>query len=356
MVIRFTPVDPAEALLHGPDRSVLRICAALPLTGVLGIMGPSSLEAVRLAYEESEESRSASDRPVEIVLVDSGADAHHVAEQIAALVTAGGVEAIVGLHTSDTLRAVLASLGPHVVPYYFAPSYEDEVGGPMIRNVGESSAQTASQLAPVMAQTGARTWGIVGSDYLWGECVGRRSRHVIEERGGSVVLDVRCPLGAVRASPGVIVDRIGRSGIDGVVLNLPASELLPVLRELKHAGLDRTVVRYSGVLEENVLYALGGDRTGGLFSGAFAFNSSQDGRRGEIRERLAASADGPTPVLNAWSEHTYVGLRSAIDEERCGGSGPVDPMNGTGVVTGDTFGMARRMRLGRADGLEFDAA
>ncbi len=64
--------DSTELLVTGPDAGVLRLGLLLPLSGPLGLTGPSGLSAARLAAIEVNAAGGAAGRAVELVPVDAG--------------------------------------------------------------------------------------------------------------------------------------------------------------------------------------------------------------------------------------------------------------------------------------------
>ena len=132
-----------------------------------------------------------------------------------------------------------------------------------------------------------------------------------------------------------------RTRADAVLLSLVGRDLVAFNREFARAGLDRRVVRLSGALEENGLYALGGDATGELYACMPSFAAADDGAdEGQLALRGAARAGGrararpssaPTPAAST----TASGWPRALAGGRAARSAGAAP------------------RLARADGLAF---
>lgn len=301
-------IDALEARVAGTDPRALRIGVALPLTGVLGQVGPSALDAVLLAADEIRADRGRSERPLQLVLVDSGQTAAHVASEVLELADGGLVDAFVGLHTSDRMAAIEVALGASTMPYICTPSHEgtDHVGG--VYCSGESPLQSTSGLSRVMRERGTLIWAVVGTDYLWPQVMRGASRAEIERNGGVVLLDTLLPVGDVRAYMPDVVSSLHRLGIEGAVLNMPGSDLTAALSCLSAAGLDSRLIRYSGGLEENVLYGIGGDRSGNLYSALHSFESLASPRRQALNDRYRSAYGDDAPVLNSWAEHCYDGV------------------------------------------------
>ncbi|MFE9102495.1 ABC transporter substrate-binding protein [Actinomadura geliboluensis] len=99
--------DATELLVTGPDAGVLRLGLLLPLSGPLGLTGPSGLSAARLAAIEV----NAAGRGVELVPVDAGRRPEEVAAEARFLAGAGLVQAFVGAGVGAESIAVLSFLG-----------------------------------------------------------------------------------------------------------------------------------------------------------------------------------------------------------------------------------------------------
>lgn len=332
-------MDPWEAMLTGPAAGVVRVGLAVPLSGPLAITAPSALELAALAAEES----CAAGRPVELVTVDSGRAPQVVAQDTVDLVAAGVFDTLVGFHTSDVHRALTGVwAGPG--SYVFTPPHE---GGrsepPGVTRLGPGPhAQHAAALAWLVEHRRARRWVLLGTDYVWPRAVHDTARLVLHRTGALVVGEALVPFGPV--DPGPLLDLVVRSRADAVLLSLVGQDLALFHREFSRAGLDRRVLRLSGALEENGLYALGGDGTGELYACMPSFAAaadSHDDSQLALQERHLARAGSSAPVVGAYAREIYDGVRLALE------------------LTSPTLGRMRQNlaptlpRLARADGLTF---
>jgi ABC-type branched-subunit amino acid transport system substrate-binding protein len=159
----------------------------------------------------------------------------------------------------------------------------------------------------------ARRWVLLGTDYVWPRAVHRAVRRVLAGAGGEVVGEALVPFGP--GDPGELLDLVIRSRADAVLLSLVGRDLVAFNREFTRAGLDRRVVRLSGALEENGLYALGGDATGGLFACMPSFAAADDHTADEgqlaLQERHARRSGPGAPVVCAYARGVYDGVRLA---------------------------------------------
>ncbi|WP_209308841.1 ABC transporter substrate-binding protein [Blastococcus sp. CT_GayMR16] len=331
-------LDPWEVLLTGPRPDVVRVGLAVPLSGPLAMTAPSALDLAGLAADEINAAGGVAGRPVELVGVDSGRAPEVVAAEAAALHRAGAFELLVGFHTSDVHRALERALPPEA-RYVFTPPHEGGARRPGVVRIGQSPLeQHAAALTWLVRHRRARRWVLLGTDYVWPRAVHRAARRVLAEVGGEVVGEALVPFGP--ADPGPLLDLVRRSRADAVLLSLVGRDLVAFNREFARAGLDRRVVRLSGALEENGLYALGGDATGELFACMPSF-AAADGGADEhqlaLEERHSRRSGPGAPVVCAYARGVYDGVRLAA------------------ALAGGRALRGRRSapRLARADGLAF---
>jgi ABC-type branched-subunit amino acid transport system substrate-binding protein len=331
-------LDPWEVLLSGPRPDVVRVGLAVPLSGPLAMTAPSALDLAGLAVDEINSAGGVAGRPVELVGVDSGRAPEVVAADAAALHRAGVFELLVGFHTSDVHRAVERALPPGA-RYVFTPPHEGGARRPGVLRIGQSPLQQhAAALTWLVRHRRARRWVLLGTDYVWPRAVHRAAQRVLADAGAEVVGEALVPFGP--GAPGPLLEHLGRTGADAVQLSLVGRDLVAFNREFARAGLDRRVVRLSGALEENGLYALGGDATGELFACMPSFAAADDGtdeHQLALQERHARRSGAGAPVVCAYARGVYDGVRLA------------------GALAGGRSVTSGRSapRLARADGLTF---
>ncbi|MEI5527361.1 ABC transporter substrate-binding protein [Streptomyces brasiliscabiei] len=323
--MRVTLVDPLEAMVHGRKSAALRIGLVVPHSGVLGLTGPSALEAALLAAQEINTARGSRERPVEFVVVDSGGPRASVADTVGLLADGGAVEAYIGLHTSHTLVGVERALAGRV-PYVFAAGFEENRNLPGVYCPGETPSQFAPGLSRVIADRTVTSWAILGTDYIWPQVMREVGRETITAAGAEVVLDRLLPQGGVGRLIDGVLDAVTAADAGGVLLNLPGRDLVTALRAIRGRGLDRRLVRVSGALEENTLYALGGDRSGNLYASSHSFDTSASPKRAELNDRYRLTFGDAAPVLNSWAEHCYDAVHLLAQCEL------------RGLLSGDAFG------------------
>ncbi len=320
------PIDAWEAAVTGRSPGVLRVGLALPLTGPLAMTAPSALDLAGLAADELNDAGGVRGRAVELVTVDAGRRPVEVAADVAALHAAGAVDVFVGFSTSDVSRAVAAALAGRA-GYVFTPPHEGGRARPGVLRIGSSPlVQHAAALAWLVRHRHARRWLLLGTDYVWPQAVHRAARTVLADLGAEVVDERLVPFGPM--DPGPALDLVRRSRADAVLLSLVGRDLVAFNRAFARAGLDRRVVRLSGALEENGLYAVGGDSGGELYACMPSFaapDGSGDEGQLDLQERLAARAGPSAPVVCAYARGVHDGVRTAAGLLGPGSGGPARP-------------------------------
>ena len=343
-------LDPLEATLRPGKPSTLRIGLAIPLSGLLGMNGPSAMEAAILAASEVNAPHGR-DRRLELVVVDSGMGAETVAAEIAHLAISAGVEAFVGLHTSRTLQHIEAAIGGSI-PYVFASGFEATHRSDGIFCPGETPVKSASGLRRLIRDHDLQRVAIVGTDYVWPRAARIVQRAAVQSSGAGVAEDLLIPEDPTPAALAGTIDRILAAGADTVVLNMAGRDLVSVLTGLRHRGLDRKIVRVAGgCLEENALFAIGGDDSGNLYTSMQSFETLPCPRRRELNDRYRHATGGTAPALNAWAERCYEGVRLLA---RCDQRASLDVVGFSAMTdTADAWPSGSGQYLAVAEGLRF---
>jgi urea transport system substrate-binding protein len=161
-----------------------------------------------------------------------------------------------------------------------------------------------------------------------------------------------------------VLERVERSGCEAVMMLLIGDDAVEFNRSFSALGLDRDMLRFSSLIDENVLLASGADNTRGLMTSAGYFEdlATQSGLdfAAAYFDRFGADA----PVLNSLGESCYEGVRLLTALMGRAGSVEVRPM--TSVAEGLSYESPRgtvevrdrhlrqRVFLAVADGLSWD--
>ncbi|MGA4989741.1 substrate-binding domain-containing protein [Nonomuraea bangladeshensis] len=348
-------VDPLEARLLPSDS--LRIGLVVPVSGVLGLVGPCAINCAVLAAEELNAAGGVLARPVELVLVDGGRPAREVAAEVAGLVASGTVQAVAGTHASDVRVEVVAALAGRV-PFVYAPPYEGGGHAPGVYFLGETPRRQLEPAIDWLIRTRrARRWFLLGNDYVWPRLVHAAARVRLGAAGASVVGEGLAGYGQATRW----LDRVAGARPDAILLTLIGSDLVAFNRAYAAAGLG--AARLCGALEEHGLLGIGGDGTGELYASMGYFRDLTTEPALDFAERYAARFGPDAPMLNAHGHGCYeaVAMLAAL----CGRAGSLavpalDAVaegatitSGRGRLTLRDRQVAHPVHLARADGFQF---
>ncbi|MEU4420904.1 substrate-binding domain-containing protein [Actinoplanes sp. NPDC024001] len=310
--------DPLEARLLAPDPGeAVRIGVVVPTSGTLGLLAPSALNCAVLAAAELNAAGGILGRPVELTLVDGGRPPAAVAAEVAELVRANALAAVVGTHTSDVRVALTRVLGGRI-PYVFTPPYEGGERTPGVFLLGETPQR---QLRPALDRllTGrARRWMLLGNDYVWPRRVHEVARRHLIRAGAGVAGERLVPCGAADAE--ALVAEVLAARVDAVLLTLVGSDLVRFNRVFATSAGAGRVARVCAALEENGLLGAGGDGTGELYAAMGYFAALATDAALDFGERYAGRFGRDAPVLNGHGEGAYDGVRLLAALAAAGGS------------------------------------
>lgn len=295
------------ARLPGGDPVAVTVALVVPLQGPAGVFGPSCELAARLAADELNEAGGILGRPVRLVPVDGGARPSRVAEEVAALVSLGVVDAVVGWHISAVRRALVPRVAGRV-PYVYTAQYE---GGEHAAGVFVTGETPAGQLRPAMRalaeSAGVRRWCVVGNDYVWPRTTARVARRYAGSCGGVVVDEVYAPLGTRDFT--AALRRVERCDPDAILMLLVGADAVEFNRAFAGRGLPGRVLRLSTHMDENMLLATGAAATENLWAAAGYFETLATAESLDFGGRYARRFGVEAPPLSSLGESCYEGVR-----------------------------------------------
>ena len=327
--------DELEARLLRPEPgSVVRIGLVAPRTGARGLLGPATLKCAELAAAEINAHRGVLDRPIEIVVIDSGGTPDRGAHRVSGLVDEAGLDAVVGMHSSGHRVHLVRALRGRL-PYVFVPPYEGGETAAGTFMVGETPQR---QVLPALHRLSAihriKRWALIGDDHVGPRGINRIARQSLTDAGRTVVAERYVAEGG--GGDPDLVTLLESSCAEGVLLSLTGSDLVHFNRNLIARGV--ALPRLCVALEENTVLAIGGDPTGELYSVMGYFATVPDTGRG-FAERYADRFGPHAPVAGGHAAATYdaVHLLAALASR----SGSLRPADLDAVADGTTITGAR---------------
>jgi urea transport system substrate-binding protein len=277
-------------------------------------------------------------------------------------VETGVVDAVSGWHISSVREAVAPALAGRV-PYAYPTLYEGGETRPGVFCCGETpEVQIAPALRWLRDELGVRRWFVVGDDYVWPHTSARATRDFARRLGLEVVGEAFAALGAIDVD--ALLTAVERSACDGVLMLLVGQDAVEVNREFARRGLDDRLVRFSPLMEENMLLASGPDATADLFVAAAYFRSMATAGALDLQSSYLHRHGLGAPALSHAAESCYEGLHALA--ALAARAGTDDPASWDAVVDGTAWEgprgtvefRDRRARqpvhLAVADGVDFD--
>ncbi|GAA1342157.1 substrate-binding domain-containing protein [Saccharothrix algeriensis] len=343
-------------------RADWRVALVIPLQGPAGLFGPSCEAIAELAARELNAEGGILGREVTFEVVDGGGAPAEVAAELRGLVDAGQVDAVTGWHISS-VRNAIAPVVAGRLPYVYTSLYEGGERRPGIFCSGETPRlQLAPALEWLRDNVGARDWFVVGDDYVWPHTSAAAVRHYARRLDLRIVGEAFVGLGSGATAP--LIDQVERASCDGVLMLLVGQDAVEFNRRFAARGLHERLVRFSPLMEENMLLASGLRATRNLFVSAAYFRSMVGADAMDLLGRYTGLHGPDAPALNNAAESCYEGLRTLASLVRRAGTTRLPELNAAidGVAYHGPRGTVefrgqqaeQRVHLAVADGYDFD--
>ncbi len=345
-----------------PPLSTFEVALVNPLSGPAGIFGPSCELCAQLAAEEINAAGGVLGRELRFIPVDGGADPYLVSEEVAGLVEAGLVDAVTGWHLSSVREALAPRVAKHV-PYVYTALYE---GGEHRSGVFLTGETPERQIGPAMSwmsrELGIQRWTIVGDDYVWPRGTARAVQRFAPSFGFDIQDALYVGLGTDDFTSAL--ERVDTSGCEAVLMLLVGDDAVQFNRQFAAAGLADTYLRFSPLMEENMLLASGQDANANLFAAAGFFEALGSAYSLDFSGRFAARFGTDAPPLNSLGESCYEGVRLLAELVNTAGTTSVQSLTTNpaevayegprGHVRLEDRHLNQAIYLSQAVGLEFD--
>ncbi|MFN2382071.1 MAG: urea ABC transporter substrate-binding protein [Guyparkeria sp.] len=256
------------------DDDTVKVGILHSLTGTMAISETGSVEAETLAIEQINAMGGILGRKIEIIKEDGASDWPTFAQRARKLLREDNVAAIMGCWTSASRKAVLPVLERENGLLYYPTFYEGLEESPNVFYTGqEATQQILASLDWLWEEKGARSFYLVGSDYIWPRTSMKIARiHIEDVLGGEVVGEDYAPLG--HTSFGSMINRIKLRRPDAIFGAVVGGSNVAFFKGLDSAGLsgDRQLLLTLATTEDEVL-GIGGENVEGFYSSMKYFQS-----------------------------------------------------------------------------------
>jgi len=248
------------------------------LTGTMAISETGAQEAEKLAIKQINESGGILGRQIKIIQEDGASDWPTFAEKSRKLLVKDKVAAVFGAWTSASRKAVLPVFEKENGLLYYPTFYEGlEQSKNVIYTGQEATQQILDGLNWVAKEKKAKTFYLIGSDYIWPRTSMKIARkHIETVLGGKVVGEEYKPLGDTQF--GSVINKIRLKKPDVIYAAVVGGSNVAWFKQLKAAGITakkQTLLTIS-VTEDEVL-GIGGENLEGFYS-IMKYFQSQDNK------------------------------------------------------------------------------
>ena len=277
------------------------------LTGTMAISETGAQEAEKLAIKQINESGGILGRQIKIIQEDGASDWPTFAEKSRKLLVNDKVAAVFGAWTSASRKAVLPVFEKENGLLYYPTFYEGlEQSKNVIYTGQEATQQILDGLNWVAEEKKAKTFYLIGSDYIWPRTSMKIARkHIENVLGGKVVGEEYKPLGDTQF--GSVINKIRLRKPDVIYAAVVGGSNVAWFKQLKAAGItsDKQTLLTISVTEDEVL-GIGGENLEGFYSIMKYFQSLDNPNN---KEFVAAFKEmwGEDSVIGDVTQAAYLG-------------------------------------------------
>lgn len=276
-------------------------------TGTMAISETGAIQAERLAIEQINAQGGVLGRQVKIIQEDGASDWPTFAEKAKKLLEADKVAAVFGCWTSASRKAVLPIFEKDNGLLYYPTFYEGLEQSKNVFYTGqEATQQILSALDWLAKEKGAKTFYLVGSDYIWPRTSMKIARkHIENVLHGEVVGEEYYPLGGTQF--GSLTNKIKLKKPDVVFAAVVGGSNVAFYKQLKAAGITsakQTLLTLS--VTEDEMLGIGGENMAGFYSSMKYFQTLDNPNNKAFVEAFKAKY-GKDAVVGDVTQAAYLG-------------------------------------------------
>jgi urea transport system substrate-binding protein len=238
------------------------------VTGTMAISETGSVEAEKLAIQQINESGGVLGRQIKFIQEDGASDWPTFAEKAKKLLVNDKVAAVMGCWTSASRKAVLPVLEQYNGMLYYPTFYEGlEQSKNVIYTGQEATQQILAGLDWINKEHGAKTFYLLGSDYIWPRTSNKIARKHIENHlaGCKVVGEEYFPLGSTQFNS--VINKMKLVKPDVIYAIIVGGSNVAFYKQLKAAGIDLTKQKLMTIsVTEDEMLGIGGENIVGAYA------------------------------------------------------------------------------------------
>ena len=243
-------------------------------TGTMAISETGSIEAEQLAIDQINAQGGVLGRQIKVIKEDGASDWPTFAEKAKKLLVNDKVASVFGCWTSASRKAVLPVFEKENGMLYYPTFYEGlEQSKNVIYTGQEATQQILAGLDWIAKTKKAKTFYLIGSDYIWPRTSNKIARkHIENVLKGTVVGEEYYALGHTQF--GSLINKIKLKKPDVIYAIIVGGSNVSFYKQLKAAGItsDKQTLLTISVTEDEVL-GIGGENLAGFYSAMKYFQS-----------------------------------------------------------------------------------
>jgi len=277
-------------------------------TGTMAISETGSIQAEQLAIDQINAMGGVLGRKIKVIKEDGASDWPTFAEKSKKLLINDKVAAVFGCWTSASRKAVLPIFEKENGMLYYPTFYEGlEQSKNVIYTGQEATQQILWGLDWVAKEKKAKTYFLVGSDYIWPRTSMKIARKHIEGhlQASKVVGEEYYPLGHTNFNS--LINKIKAAKPDVIFIAVVGGSNVSFYKQLKAAGVTaakQTLLTIS-VTEDEVL-GIGGENMAGFYASMKYFQSLDNANNKKFVEAFKAKY-GAKAVIGDVTQAAYLG-------------------------------------------------
>ncbi|MEM9629174.1 MAG: urea ABC transporter substrate-binding protein [Pseudomonadota bacterium] len=248
------------------------------ITGTMAISETGSVQAEKLAIEQINAQGGILGRKIDFIQEDGASDWPTFAEKARKLLVNDKVASVMGCWTSASRKAVLPVFEQHNGFLYYPTFYEGLEQSPNVIYTGQEATQQIIAGIDWVAETkGAKTFYLLGSDYIWPRTSNKIARKHIEKLGLEVVGEEYYPLGHTQFNS--VINKIRLRKPDVIYAIVVGGSNVAFYKQLKAAGIDMTKekpVLLTISVTEDEIRGIGGENIVGAYACMKYFQSLEN--------------------------------------------------------------------------------
>lgn len=276
-------------------------------TGTMAISETGSIQAETLAIEQINAMGGVLGRKIKVIYEDGASDWPTFAEKSKKLLVNDKVAAVFGCWTSASRKAVLPIFEKENGLLYYPTFYEGlEQSKNVIYTGQEATQQILAGLDWVVKEKKAKTFFLIGSDYIWPRTSNKIARkHIENVMKLKVVGEEYYPLGHTQFNS--LINKIKLQKPDVIYAIVVGGSNVAFYKQLKAAGVtaEKQTLLTISVTEDEIL-GIGGENVKGFYAAMKYFQSQDNPNNKKFVEAFKAKY-GKNAVIGDVTQAAYLG-------------------------------------------------